>query len=163
MAGTLRLEAINNGTVNLQFTPDADFDSGSLYYWRSDTGAWSSAAAVSGRNTVSSLANGIRVMFTVMELDSGGTVIGLTAPVTFLMPRGAVDDGDSLALQWRTDRHDWQGINLDAGADRLVVPTNVRGYWYQQRIRCRAQNRRLTLSTLKLHVRIHGRGESAVS
>ena len=160
--GTLAFTSYVNGTLILGYTPGTSFDNGTIYLHRRDTGTLTTQAVASGANTFTSLPNGIRYTAWVTAFDSTPTLLGATTPV-YMYLAGPYSANPQFTIEWRTDRQDWQSLNLETTINRHSIPVNVRGYWYQQRIKCTAQNQRLIFSDMKLHMRIHGRGEEVAA
>ena len=163
MPGTLSVQYMSGTSLLLTYAAGADFDSGTLYYWRSDTGVTATQIAISGDNTITGLAGGIRVIAWVVSVDAASALLGSTNPVTLTTIRGTVIGQSKIILEWRTDKTDWQQAEIATDLERATYPVDVRGFYYQQNIRCRTQNKRLVFSGLKLHERIQGRGENANS
>jgi len=163
MPGTLAVQYMSGTSLLLTFTAGATFDSGTLYYSRSDTGVTATQAVVSGDNTITGLAGGIRVIAWVVSVDAASALLGSTNAVTLTTIRGTVVGQDKIILEWRTDKTDWQEAEIATDLERATYPVDVRGFYFQQNIHCRTQNKRLTFSGLKLHERIQGRGSEANS
>jgi hypothetical protein len=162
MSGSLALTSVQNGTITLQYTPAATFASGTLYWYRNDNGVLNSQAVVSGSNAITGLPNGVGVTAYVSALDATPAFLGTTAPVLVQLPRTSTSD-PIMQLRWRTETTPWQTAQISTEIERFAYPVNVRGYWYQQEIECRAQNKRLNFSMMKLQARIQGRGEEGIS
>lgn len=161
MSGRLVLSSVQDGTITLNYTPASTFDSGTLYWYRDDTGVLGSQAVSSGANTITSIANGTGVTIYVSALDSTPAFLGTTAPILVSTARAYTTD-PKLELRWRTENTDWQEAEISSEVQRIAYPVNVRGFWYQQNLRCRAQNKRIKVSMMKLQALIHGRGEDGI-
>lgn len=163
MPGTLTLQSIVPGTVVLNYTAGATFNSGTIFQWRSDTGVVTSQAVVVGQNTFTSIPGGIQMIFWVTSLTLAGAFIGITAPVIILGTTSQIGAGKPVTLSWRTDLTNFISQVIGSDLERASVPVNQRGYWYQQRWESKAQNVRLYFGDFKLHARIHGRGQAVVT
>lgn len=162
MSGRLVLTGVSNGTVTLQYTPAATFASGTLYWYQNSTGVTASQAVVSGSNTITGIPNGAKVIVYVSALDATPEFLGTTAPISLITSRVYTND-PKIHFRWRTNETDWQSAEVSANFERMAYPVDMRGFWYQQELSCRAQNQRHVFSMEKLQTRIHGRGEEAVS
>jgi hypothetical protein len=65
-------------------------------------------------------------------------------------------------LEWRTDRIPWKTQALADTLTRVSIPFNMRGFWHQVRVTSFAQNVRLNMSDIRLHMRVHGRNQEMV-
>jgi len=162
MSGTLSLNSLVDGTISLQYTPAATFSSGTLYWHRNDTGVLGSQAVTSGINTITSIPNGVTVTAYVSALDSTPAFLGTTAPVIVSTSRVYTTD-PMMHFRWRTELISWQDAEISTEIQRVAYPVNVRGFWYQQQLQCRTQNKRLKFSMMKLQALIHGRGEEGIN
>jgi len=163
MPGTLASQYVSGTSWLLTYTPGTTFSSGTLYYWRSDTGVTATQAVTSGVNTISGLVGGIKVIAYAIAIDASGDPLGATNPSLVSTLRGTVTGQDKIILRWKTDKTDWEEAEIATDLERATYPVGIRGHYYQQNVICRTQNKRLTFSGLKLHERIHGRGEAANS
>ena len=165
-SGSLTLASIGtDGSLTLTFTPGTDFDSGVLNIENTRTGVTTTQAVVSGLNTVAALTGSVRYIFFVESYDDTPAYLGTSNHLLVTTPANInVAAWPVVQTQWRTDRIDWQTVNSTIGDDeRLTIPTNSRGYWYQQKFSCTEQNARIIIHGMKLNVRIKGRGEEARS
>ena len=163
MPGTLTLKVHEPGTVTLKYVAGTTFSSGTIHQFRSDTGAITKQAIVVGDNTFTSIPGGIRLVFWVEALNSSGALIGVTAPVILFGTVPKIGAGSPVTLSWRTDVSDFLSQIIGSDLERASVLVNMRGYWYQQRYESNAQNVRLFFSDMKLHARIHGRGQQVAT
>lgn len=163
MPGVLTQKIVEAGTITLTYAPGTTFSSGTIHEWRSNTGLVTTRAVVVGDNIFTSIPGGIRLVYWVEALNSGGALIGITPPVIILGTVPQIGAGSPVTLSWRTDVTDFITQVIGSDLERASVPVNMRGYWYQQRWESNAQNVRLYFSDMKLHARIHGRGQQVAT
>jgi len=162
-AGTLSIESNWPDNLSLRYTPGENFDSGVLNIYRVDTGVSTSQAVVSGTNTLTNLSQGRQYTFTVDAYNAGGTYGDTTSPVS-LVTAANIDGNDSaIEFKYRTDSLDWQTLYIGSDTERIHIPVDCRGHWYQQKISCKKQNVRLRFNGMKIHALSHGRGENITS
>jgi len=161
-SGTLTLEYATAGSLVLRFTPASTFSTGTLEWHRSDTGALTSQAIVSGLTTLSSLPGGTRVSAFALSYNGAGALLGNTIPLFLTAPAAALGTDEPFKLEWRTDRQDWDEQDLGSELQRVSIPFNKRGFWHQLRVTSYGQNVRLIISDIRLHMRVHGKNQEMV-
>ena len=165
-SGTLTLTQITTtGTIIVEFVGAATFATGILNVENTRTGVVTASAVVNGANTIT-VDGGTRYAIYVESYDVTPAFLGVSNHLIITTP--SMMNGTAwpvIETQWRTDRiTEWQSVYSSvASEDRVTLAVNSRGYWYQQKVRCTEQNARLVIHSLKLNMRIKGRGEEARS
>lgn len=165
-SGTISLIQITTtGSIVVRFDPADDFDSGVLTVENTRTGTVVTSVVTEGSNTIANLDGATRYIVYVESYDDTTVYLGTSNHLLVTTP--SMMNGSAwpvVETQWRTDRIDWQTVYSSLGDDqRITLPVNSRGYWYQQKMRCTEQNARIVLYGIKLNMRVKGRGEEARS
>jgi hypothetical protein len=159
MAGILTYSGTSGTAMTLRYTPDDDESSAVLHAINYGTGADTTQAMSSGANTVT-VSPGAIYLLVVAGYDGAGDLLAFSNFLFFRVP--STGEGDDFTLKWITDYdEDWQSVQFDTGEDRIRIPTNRKGHWFQWEISGDGQNQRLELRNVQLAARLYGQSMNA--
>lgn len=152
--GTLAYGSISGTTMTLNYKIAAGEDSANLHMIKYATGDETTQALSAGANTVTVVPGAIYLMASAYY-DATPSLLGFG---NFLFLRAAsTSEGDDWLVRWRSDYDAaWLESSFDADEDRIRIPTNRRGHWFQYEIKGDAQNQRFELRNTGLEIRMAG-------